>query len=129
MVKNKKLLFKILAIVLMAIYLITAFSGIVGAADNGAYDEISVQGTGSKFTTQAGSWGNMLLGFFQVVGYIAAVIVLVWLGVKYIMASPEGKAEIKKQAFAYVLGAVLLFAAGSIVGWLRESITITDVSE
>ena len=39
----------------------------------------------------------LILGIVQAVGMSIAVIILVWLGVKYIMASPDGKAEIKKQ--------------------------------
>ena len=122
MVKSNKL-FKVLAIMLVAICLITACSGIVNALDTTGNWPTTVSGASSEFSGQAATWGNTILGFFQVVGYMAAVIVLVWLGVKYIMASPEGKAEIKKQAFAYILGAVLLFAASGIVTIVKNSIT------
>jgi len=37
------------------------------------------------------------------------------LGVKFITASPEGKAEIKKSAIMYVIGAVIVFAAGTLL--------------
>ena len=38
------------------------------------------------------------------------------------MASPDGKAEIKKQAFAYILGAVLLFGATWILPLIKTII-------
>ena len=36
-------------------------------------------------------------------------------------ASPEGKAEIKKSAVIYVVGAVLVFAAGLILGIISST--------
>ena len=37
------------------------------------------------------------------------------LGIKWIAAAPEAKADIKKQAIIYVVGAALVFAAGGIL--------------
>ena len=51
----------------------------------------------------------------QIVAFAAAVIMLMFLGIKYITASPDGKAEIKKSATQYVVGAVILFAATGIL--------------
>ena len=65
---------------------------------------------------------SAVIGVIQAVGMSIAVIILVWLGVKYIMASPDGKAEIKKQAFGYILGAVLLFGASWLVPLLKNVI-------
>ena len=47
--------------------------------------------------------------------HIIAVILLIMLGIKYMTAAPEGKAEIKKMAITYVVGAVLVFAAGLVL--------------
>lgn len=59
---------------------------------------------------------NNIIGIVQVICYAAAVIMLIYLGVKFITASPEGKAEIKKSAIIYVIGAVIVFAAGALLG-------------
>ena len=56
-----------------------------------------------------------ILGVVKYICYAAAVVMLVMLGVKYLTASPDGKAEIKKTAVQYVIGAVLVFAAGVIL--------------
>ena len=65
--------------------------------------------------------GEQILGIVQVVGSIAAVIVLVVLGIKYMMGSAEEKAEYKKTMIPYIIGAVLIFAAANlasmIYGW------------
>lgn len=59
---------------------------------------------------------NNIIGIVQVICYAAAVIMLVLVGVKFITASPEGKAEIKKSAIQYVIGAIIVFAAGALLG-------------
>ena len=51
----------------------------------------------------------------QIVCYGAAVIILMILGIKFITAAPEGKAQIKERSVPAVIGAVLLFAIGSII--------------
>lgn len=69
-----------------------------------------------------------ILGIVTVICYAAAVIMLLYLGVKYITASPEGKAEIKKTAIQYVIGAVLVFAAGTVLNIIKNIAgkTVTD---
>lgn len=114
--KNNKLL-KISLIIITIISIVC----ITGIANADAFPK-SIDGTESPVSNNVSGYANTILGVVQVIGYSAAVIILAWLGVKYIMASPDGKAEIKKQAFAYLLGALLLFAAGAIVGWIKGAI-------
>lgn len=52
--------------------------------------------------------------------YTAAVILLIMLGIKYMTAAPDGKAEIKKTAVTYVVGAILVFAAGLVLTLLSN---------
>lgn len=66
-----------------------------------------------------GTTVNNILGVVTYVCYAAAVVMLLYLGVKYLTASPEGKAEIKKSAIIYVIGAVLVFAAGIVINMLK----------
>ena len=58
--------------------------------------------------------GSRIMGILQAVGIIAAVVVLMVLGIKYMMGSAEEKAEYKKTMIPYVIGAVLLFGATTI---------------
>ena len=48
---------------------------------------------------------------------------LILIGVKFITASPEGKAEIKKAAIQYVIGAIIVFAAGTLLGIIANMST------
>lgn len=123
MVKNNKL-FKVLAVIL-TIVCVVSLAGVVNAEPTTTGGDAWPSGLTGSSSTLSGSlsgYGSILLGIFQVVGYIAAVVVLAWLGIKYLTAAPEGKAEIKKQAFAYLIGALLLFAAGTIVGWVKTAV-------
>ena len=48
------------------------------------------------------------------------VILLVILGVKWISATPDAKADIKKSAVIYVVGARLVFVTGAILQVIRN---------
>ena len=63
---------------------------------------------------------GQILGVIQIIGVAVAVIMLIVLAIKYISAAPNDKAEIKKHAVVYVVGAVVLFAASGIIGLIRN---------
>lgn len=67
--------------------------------------------TPSELTTAT----NNVLSIVAYLCYAAAVILLIMLGIKYMTQAPDGKAEIKKMAVTYVVGAVLVFAAGVVL--------------
>lgn len=52
----------------------------------------------------------------QIFCYAAAVIILMIKGYKFMKASPEAKAEVKKELVSYAIGAVILFAVGTFIG-------------
>ncbi len=118
MLKNNKVL-KIILVTITILSILLMLGGNIFASGTSENDFAKqyLQGGGENndITRKIGGIGNTILSIFQAVGTIIAVIMLVWLGIKYIMASPDGKAEIKKQAFAYILGALLLFGASWIV--------------
>lgn len=62
-----------------------------------------------------------IMGIVQYICFAAAVILLITLGVRFMVASPDAKAEIKKSAVIYIVGAFLVFAAGAILGILRTT--------
>ena len=68
----------------------------------------------------AGKMIGMIINIAQVIGTGVAIIMLIVLAIKYIAASPEGKADIKKNATVYIVGAVILFAASGILAIVRR---------
>lgn len=55
-----------------------------------------------------------VLGIINVIGVVVSVITLMIIGVKYMLGSVEEKAEYKKTAIYYILGAVLIFSVTTI---------------
>lgn len=64
--------------------------------------------------------GNKIIGIIQVVGIIISVAILIVLGIKYVIGSVEEKASYKKSMIPYLVGAIMLFAASSLVQMLYD---------
>ena len=108
---------KILTIMLVAI-LIASISTFV-LADMPDPDRFQ----GDENTAAAQSvedMANTIIGIIQVVAVAVAVVMLIVLAIKYISAAPEGKAEIKKHAVIYIVGAVLLFGTTGVLQILKD---------
>ena len=114
---NKKVM-KILSVMLLAVMIVCSFSQIAFAA-GGTFPSTSVFDNASTNTGDAeGKISSFMGGIIKIARYIGvavAVLMLIILAIKYISAAPSEKAEIKKSAVIYVVGAVMLFAASGIL--------------
>lgn len=108
--KSKKLI-KVLSFVTILLTIIMAVSPVFADMP----DPSEFTGTSGSGASMVNTAVNMILGIVQIVAVGVAVIMLIVLAIKYISASPEGKADIKKTAVQYVVGAVLLFGASGIL--------------
>ena len=104
---------KITTILVIAMMLVSTLSAVFATVAAGVLGQL-IGNTGAA--TAVTHTANNIIGIVQVICYAAAVIMLVLVGVKFITASPEGKAEIKKSAIQYVIGAIIVFAAGALLG-------------
>ncbi len=59
--------------------------------------------------------GGKIIGAVQYICYGAAIIILIYKGVQFMIKAPEAKAELKKELVSYVIGAVILFSVGTII--------------
>ena len=59
---------------------------------------------------------SKIAGVVAVIASGVAITMLIWLAAKYMTAAPSEKADIKKSATTYVIGAVILFAASALAG-------------
>lgn len=126
----KRSLIKVMLVALVAILLVASIVPVLYAQSNPtgtlSFSEIDENKIteGAKDTSGAASSVNRIIGAIltvvQVVGSGVAVIMLIVLAIKYISAAPSDKAEIKKHAVVYVVGAVVLFAASGIIGIVRK---------
>lgn len=67
--------------------------------------------------------GGTIVSILQVVGTVIAVITLMIMGVKYMMAGVEEKADYKKTMIPYLIGCVLLFATVTIINAVYQLIS------
>lgn len=104
---------KILTVLIIIATIATMLSAVFA---EGAADVLGQLKGNTGVATAVTKTANNIIGIVQVICYAAAVIMLVLLGVKFITSSPEGKAEIKKSAIIYVIGAIIVFAAGTLLG-------------
>ena len=68
----------------------------------------------TKNTTLNGVMG-IILGIVQAIAFAFATGMLLYIGIKYTMASANEKADLKKGSISYVIGAVIIFAATGLL--------------
>ena len=118
---------KIISVLLLAVVLFMAMGNVAFAAGN------STGGTGGmsgQFNpdpnaisgTKASDLANTILGALKWAGVAIAIGMMIFLGIKYVTSSPEGKANLKGQLGIYILGLVFILAATVIVGILENAI-------
>ena len=78
--------------------------------------------------TSGGTAGNALNGLFknvwsaiQTIANFVALVMVVVAGIRYMFASADQKADIKKQTVILIVGAVFIFAAGNIVKLIADA--------
>lgn len=104
---------KILSIMLVAILMMGMVVTPVFASDFVDYKPQPKDDTNASTAVQTTI--NAILSVVQSVAIGVAVIMLIVLAIKYISSAPNDKAEIKKHAVVYIVGAVILFASTGIL--------------
>ena len=93
-------------------------------ADDGVDSIITaMEGTSNAATATGTGVGNVInnvIGIMQVVGSGLSIIVITLLGIKYILASPGEKADVKKSIMPILIGCVLLFGAVNLIAAVEE---------
>jgi len=66
------------------------------------------------------SAGSKIAGIVAAIGVAVALVMLIWIAITYITAAPSEKADIKKSATAYLIGAVLIFIASGVLALIAS---------
>ena len=120
---------KILTTVLLVIMTIASLSSVALASGGVSATLSGLTGKDSNVeTTGLVNFGNAIVAIVQTIGVVVAVVVLLVLGIKYMMGSAEEKAEYKKTMVPYVVGALLIFAATTIVNVVYQLANSANVS-
>ena len=111
-------------IIIMIIFVIVVIGSTISLArDSMAYSAEDIY-NGESTPADLKTPVSQVLGVIKYIGFAAAVIVLSYIGIKYILATPEGKAELKKQLIPYAIGIIILFAGSAfayIIGDLSKT--------
>ena len=62
-----------------------------------------------------GETGKTIVAAIKIIGTGIAILMLLYIAIKYMVVAPSEKAEFKKTAVVYAIGAVVLFAAPRLV--------------
>ncbi len=124
MAKNTKKVIKIITTIMLVILMMSTLSPVFAADDQTKVDpSIWKSQTGNKLSTDGvKQWIASIMNIVAIVGSGIAVIALIVLGIKYMMGSVEEKAEYKKTLMPYVIGALMVFGASAIVGFIANAI-------
>ena len=122
MKSNLNLFIKMFLILVAIVVFFAMISEVQAAAfnwDTAINNADSAEGVAALNTSATNITGAIL----SVIKYVAtgiALIMIVVIAAKYMLASAGDRADIKKHAFAYVTGAMILFGSAAIVDIIQE---------
>lgn len=116
--KPRKNVFKIISAILLVLILLSIGMQVY-AADITPSKVTEHAKSDNAISTKVFSVSGQILRVVQAVATAIAIIMLIVLAIKYMTASPDGKADIKTTAYIYVVGAFILFGAASILGLIQ----------
>ena len=106
---SKKTL-KVISILTIIVCVIMAVSPVFAEIDPSKLEP----STNETAETAISDFAGKIMGLIRNIGIVAAVIILMVIGLKFLTGSAEEKAEYKKSLMPYVVGVVVLFGASAI---------------
>lgn len=115
MKKSKRIFLRVLPVlmVLMVVFTTNVFAANSGFTDFSKDMKVNADTGTNTISTISRVWGVILT-----VLQVAAIAAVVFAGVRYMFASADSKADIKKQMIWLVVGAILVFGASTVIGFL-----------
>ena len=119
MSKNLKFLVKIINCILVVLVMFN-FSTIVYGAGEGAFVDLKTgfdtDETPEQVKNMINTTTGTVIGVIRVIAVTIAIVMLLGIAMRYMLSSAGDRADIKKHAIAYVVGAVILFGITWILG-------------
>lgn len=126
----KKMMVLLIATMLLMSFMSVSFADVIVDNDSGnpnrykSKAEVTAAATGGKFgklTPKDENMGldntaNMILGVMQWIGYVIAVGMIIFCGIKYLMSGAGEKAKVKDTLVPLLIGAILIAGASTIAG-------------
>ena len=115
---KKQKLIRIVFIILFSLVVLTSLTQVVYGISTGIGGSITPDPNYYPYFGRA-------LGVVQYLCYGAAVIIVMVVGVQFMTAAPEGKAEVKKKSIYMAVGAGIMFTIGTIATIIKNISTTT----
>ena len=113
MKKSKKIVLRILPIVMLLLVVFSTNVFAAGLRDFNPNMDVEANTTGTTVATIGRVWGVILTAL-----QVAAIAAVVFAGVRYMFASADSKADIKKLMIWLAVGALLVFDASTVINIL-----------
>ena len=113
---------KIIIVFFLIIYILNLFSvySLAGLGLDKATSALNGDFHGEDFAENvAVKATEYAIGTLRTIAYGIATIILLWLGIKYMSSSPSGKADVIKSAVPFLIGALVLYGTGTILGIIK----------
>ncbi len=78
-------------------------------------DKYSSSGPSASDVKDMYAFGGSIAGVIQIAGTIVSAGALIIIGIRYVIASADEKAEYRERMIPFVIGAILLFGASNLV--------------
>ncbi|MBR3882522.1 MAG: hypothetical protein IKJ36_04570 [Clostridia bacterium] len=116
---NMKNITKFLSIILISVFVMSLSTNVFAGAFLNAseFDNIDKATNVTNMVTNA---AETTVSVLRIAGVTIAVVMLLAVAMKYMLSSAGDRADIKKHAIAYVVGAVVLFGATNIIAAIIE---------
>ena len=116
MKKSKKIFLRVLPVLMLAVMLISSnfvFADKAGFGNFTGDMKVNADTSGNTVKSIGAVWGIILT-----VLQVAAIAAVVFAGVRYMFASADSKADLKKGLIHLAIGMVIVFGASSVVGFV-----------
>ena len=117
---NKNRVLKIFITLAIVLYCVFSIMSVANAFSwTGQISEFDNADAGSAGTSVSNVVGAAV-AIMRIVGAGVAIIMIIAVAIKYMSAAPGERADIKKHAVPFVVGAIVLFASSGILGIIAD---------
>lgn len=111
--------FKLLSVFILSVMLMFTFAQPVCFADHGSVDEtLGKINSDKQMSGELGEVAGTVINWLWGISIIVAIIVVMYIGIKFIIGSTQEKAEYKKSLMPLVVGVILVVFATTLVKFL-----------
>lgn len=115
----KKNIISLKKIIVILILILLIFTGTANAFE-GTISNFESDTPVNGVTSVVNDIGGTVLSIIRIVSVTIALVMLLVIAMKYMLASPGDRADIKKHAVAYIVGAFILFGVTGIISILVD---------